>query len=236
MAPDDLNAPLGQDKGKKHWKPPAALPHLVAGVLGLFALAVGAWAIFANDPLGGEPVAVIATKQPESSAPAKREGASDGVNHANYDGPASKKPADASVTVKIATPPPGSKTVTIIDGSSGKTQEVTIPGNAPDKTPKEPGEAKSAPDPKLTEPTRHGAIPIIGPHGERASVIFAHPRQLPAGKSDTPQIAIIVAGLGISASGTADAFAKLPAPVTFAIAPYGADLGALAARAARGQA
>ncbi|HTQ82747.1 MAG TPA: divergent polysaccharide deacetylase family protein, partial [Pseudolabrys sp.] len=31
--------------------------------------------------------------------------------------------------------------------------------------------------------------------------------------------------------GTADAFAKLPAPVTFAIAPYGAGLGALAARA-----
>jgi uncharacterized protein len=229
VAPDDLNAPLGQDKGKKHWKPPAALPHLVAGVLGLFALVVGAWAIFANDPLGGEPVAVIATKQPGTDAPAKRGGASDGLNHANYNGPANKNPGDASVAVKIA-PPPGSKTVTIIDGSSGKTQEVTIPGNASDKMPKEPGEAKSAPDPKLTEPTRHGAIPIIGPHGERASVLFAHPRQLPTGK-DTPQIAIIVAGLGISASGTADAFAKLPAPVTFAIAPYGADLGALAARA-----
>ncbi len=61
--------------------------------------------------------------------------------------------------------------------------------------------------------------------------MFAQPRELPADKKDVPQIAIIVGGLGISASGTADAFAKLPAPVTFAIAPYGADLGALAARA-----
>ena len=55
---------------------------------------------------------------------------------------------------------------------------------------------------------------------------------MPAGKTDLPHIAIIVGGLGISASGTADAFAKLPAPVTFAFAPYGADLAALAARAA----
>ena len=231
MAPDDLNAPLGQDKGKKQWKLPAVLPHVVAGALGLFALVVAAWAIFGNDPLGGEPIAVVATKQPGNAAPAKREGASDGVNHARYDGPSEQKPADASVAVKIVTAPPGSKTVTIIDGSSGKSQEVTIPGNPSDKMPKEPGEAKDAPNPQLTEPTRHGFIPIVGPHGERASAIFAHPRQLPAGKNDTPQIAIIVAGLGISATGTADAFAKLPAPVTFAIAPYGAGLGALAARA-----
>lgn len=41
----------------------------------------------------------------------------------------------------------------------------------------------------------------------------------------------MIGGLGISASGTADAFAKLPAPVTFALAPYGADLTKLAERA-----
>ena len=231
MAPDDLNAPLGQDKGKKQWKLPAALPHVVAGALGLFALVVGAWAIFGDDPLGGEPVAVVTAKRSGADAQAKREGASDGINHARYDGPAGEKAADAAVAVKITSLPPGSKTITIIDGSSGKTQEVTIPGKAADKAPKAPTEAKPAVDPKLSEPTRHGAIPTIGPNGARASVVFAHPRQLPPGKSDAPQIALIVAGLGISASGTADAFANLPAPVTFAIAPYGVDLPALASRA-----
>jgi polysaccharide deacetylase 2 family uncharacterized protein YibQ len=226
VASDDLNAPLGQDKGKKHWKPPAALPHLVAGALGLFALAVAAWAIFANDPLGGEPLAVVATKTPGAAEQAKPGGPSDGEHHARYDGPADGKPVDtAAVAVKITTPPPGSKTVTIIDGSSGKTQEVTIPGNAVGSAPKTPA------DPKLSEQTRRGAIPTVGPDGARASAVFAHPRQLPAGKTDAPRIAIIVAGLGISASGTADAFAKLPAPVTFAIAPYGANLDRLAARA-----
>ena len=42
---------------------------------------------------------------------------------------------------------------------------------------------------------------------------------------------MIVGGLGISASGTADALAKLPASVTFALTPYGADLEKLAERA-----
>jgi polysaccharide deacetylase 2 family uncharacterized protein YibQ len=41
----------------------------------------------------------------------------------------------------------------------------------------------------------------------------------------------VIGGLGISASGTADAFAKLPATVTFALAPYGTDLEKLADRA-----
>ena len=91
--------------------------------------------------------------------------------------------------MKIVTPPPGSKTVTIIDGSSGKTQEVTIPGNAEEKTPKTPGEAngavKDAPDPKLSEPSRHGAIPVIGPNGARVSAVFAHPRAIAGGQDAT---------------------------------------------------
>ena len=86
-------------------------------------------------------------------------------------------------------------------------------------------------DPKLLETTRHGSIPKIGPDGTRPSARYAHPRQVPPNKKDVPVIAIVVGGLGISASGTADAFAKLPATVTFAVAPYGADLEKLAEHA-----
>ena len=86
-------------------------------------------------------------------------------------------------------------------------------------------------DPKLLETTRHGSIPKIGPDGTRPSARYAHPRQVPPNKKDMPVIAIVVGGLGISASGTADAFAKLPATVTFALAPYGADLEKLAEHA-----
>jgi polysaccharide deacetylase 2 family uncharacterized protein YibQ len=225
LAPDDLNTPLGQDKGKTRWKLPAAVPQIVAAVLGLFALVVAGWAVVGNDPLGGEPLAVVATAKSDAAAAKGSGGAADGLEHSHYDGPGDHKPNGDGVAVKIVTPPPGSKTVTIIDGSSGKTQEVLIPGSGADKSGKPPAE------PKLSEPSRHGALPIIGPKGERVSTLFAHPLKLGADKRDAPRIAVIVAGLGISASGTADAFAKLPAPVTFAIAPYGADLPALARRA-----
>jgi polysaccharide deacetylase 2 family uncharacterized protein YibQ len=125
----------------------------------------------------------------------------------------------------VEPPPPGSKTVTIIDGSSGTRKEYTIPGGG------DGGSQRPLLDPKLIEGTRHGAIPKVGPDGARPSSRYAHARELPAGKKDSPIIAIVIGGLGISASGTADAFAKLPASVTFALAPYGADLEKLADRA-----
>ena len=223
MALDDLNAPLGQEKRKKLPKLPAAGPQMLAGILGLFGLLVASWAIFVNDPLGGEPVAVVAAKR-SAGTNVKPDG--DGKVHSRYDGPAAtvSNPALAAAT-KAASPPPGAKTITIIDGSSGKSQDVIIPGNST-------GGASKAPlDQKLLETTRHGAIPKIGPEGARPSVIYARPRQLPPNQKDSPRIAIVVGGLGISASGTADAFTKLPGPVTFALAPYGTDLEKLAEHA-----
>ena len=227
MASDDLNAPLGQDKKKGLPKLPVAAPQLLAGMLGLFGLLVVAWAVFVNDPLGGEPVAVVAAKPP-AAGQAKQDSDGDGKQHSRYDGPAGTAPdpaATAAAAAKAKAPPPDSKTITIIDGSSGKSQEVIIPGNSS-------GASSKAPlDQKLLETTRHGAIPQIGPDGIRPSALYAHPRQLPPNKKDSPRIAIVLGGLGISASGTADAFSKLPAPVTFALAPYGADLEKLAERA-----
>ena len=221
MAPNDLNAPLGQDKRKRPSKLPAAAPQILAGVLGLSGLIVLAWAAFVHDPLGGEPVAVVATKLPPLTQ-TDRDVDSDGKQHARYDGPAARAPETAAAPQ----PPPGSKTVTIIDGSSGARQQVTIP---------DPSSSTTAPnmllDPKLLETTRHGAIPKIGPDGTRPSARYARPRQIPPNKKDSPVVAIVVGGLGISASGTADAFTKLPAAVTFALTPYGVDLEKMAERA-----
>ena len=218
---DDLNAPLGQDKPKRLPKLPVSAPQLLAGALGLSGIVVVAWAALVNDPLGGEPTAIVATKMAPPTAGA-RDSDSDGKQHARHDG-LTAAPPDASAAKVIEAPPPGSRTVTIIDGSSGARQQVTIPGN--------PDGAKPLLDPKLVEATRHGAIPKIAPDGARPSVRYAQSRQLPANKKDNPLIAVVVGGVGISASGTADAFAKLPAAVTFALAPYGVDLERLAERA-----
>ena len=225
MPPDDLNAPLGQDKPKK--RPiPAAIPQIFAGTLALLGIAVIAWAIIVNDPLGGEPTAVAAisspAKKPDSASEAQQQ-------HSHHDGTTTvAAPANTSTSAGAASAPPGSKTVTIIDGSSGKHQDVIIPG-------KSSGNGSKAPlDMRFVESTRHGTIPKIAPNGMRPFTLYAHPRQMPAGKGDAPRIAIIVGGLGISASGTADALAKLPAPVTLAVAPYGAALDNLAERAQAG--
>lgn len=222
MAPDDLNAPLGQDKRKGLPKLPAAAPQILAGALGLFGIVVVAWAIFVNDPLGGEPTAVVATGSPVIP---QAKPAGDGEQHSRHDGPPSDQAPSTNVVIPAAAPPPGSKTITIIDGSSGKHQDVVIPG-------KSSGLALKAPvDQRLLETTHHGAIPKIASDGVRPFTLYAHPRKLPADKTDAPRIAIIVGGLGISATGTADALAKLPTPVTLGFAPYGADLDRLAERA-----
>ena len=222
MAPDDLNAPLGQDKRKGLPKLPAAAPQILAGALGLFGIVVVAWAIFVNDPLGGEPTAVVATGSPVIP---QAKPAGEGQQQSRHDGPPSDQAPSTNVVIPAAAPPPGSKTITIIDGSSGKHQDVVIPGKSSGLAPKAPVNQR------LLETTHHGAIPKIAPDGVRPFTLYAHPRKLPADKTDAPRIAIIVGGLGISATGTADALAKLPTPVTLGFAPYGADLDRLAERA-----
>jgi uncharacterized protein len=220
---DDLNAPLGQDKQKGRPKLSAVTPQVLAGVLGLFGIAVVAWSVFVKDPLGGEPTAVVATG---SLAKTEANPAAGGQQHSRYDGPSSDKAPSANAAIPAAAvPPPGSKTITIIDGSSGKRQDVIIPGKSSGNTLKTPA------DPRFLETTHHGAIPKIASDGVRPFTLYARPRKMPAGKTDAPRIAIIVGGLGISATGTADALSKLPAPVTLAFAPYGPDLDQLAERA-----
>jgi hypothetical protein len=122
VAADDLNAPLGQDKHKRLPKLPVSTPQLLVGVLGLFALTMLGWALFGNDPLGGEPLAAVATVQ---TAP----------GHAKTE--AGGTPVAAAAKLKAA-PPPGSKTVTIIDGSSGQSRNVVIPGKTGDGSAKAP--------------------------------------------------------------------------------------------------
>jgi hypothetical protein len=113
-----------------------------------------------------------------------------------------------------AAAPPGAKTITIIDGSSGKRQEVVVSNT----------DAAAGADDRLTERSRHGPLPKIAQDGSRPSEAYARPSKTIPGKPNTNQIAIVIAGLGISSAGTSDAMKKLPAPVTFAFAPYGGEL------------
>jgi polysaccharide deacetylase 2 family uncharacterized protein YibQ len=235
VATDDLDTPLGQHKAAKRRRTlPVPIPPVIAGGLGLFALVFAGWAMLADDPLGGEPMALVtADRGADNPAPAAEAAASQpaapasvrvGEQPSRYDGPrtASGEPAASPPQ----TVPAGSKTITIIDGTSGKHRDVVVAG---------PGDGKStALDERVTETSRHGPLPKIAADGARPSEIFARPVKAIAGRPTAPRVAIVVGGLGIGATATGDAIRKLPAPVTLVFGPYGGDLERQVARARDG--
>ena len=231
MADDELSTPLGQNAKKKRrrFKMPIRVPHLIAGGLGLFVLACAAWAFMVDDPLGGEPIAIVATGfDPPKSGPALPTVVS-AQGPRSYDGPdapASKQaPAPGSAQPAAAPLPatnPNTKTVTIIDGSTGKRQEVPIATARDVRAPLEQ---------RLLETSRHGAVPRIAPDGARPADIYARAPTPLQGKKDGPRIAIVIGGLGVSANVTRQATEKLPGPVSFAFTPYGADVEGMVASA-----
>lgn len=234
MATDDLSAPLGQHRKKRRAPIRLPIPQLIAGALALFLAIFVLWAAINDNPFGGEPVAVVrihsqpAAPATAASKPAGHPAIAGGPvapgGPGRYDGPAQVPPAAAQG--QAAAPPPGSTTVNIIDGKTGARQEVVVPA---------PGDSIPAPagpkvDQKFLEMTPQGPLPKVAADGVRPADAFAQPVTPIPGKPDAVRVALIIAGLGVSAKDTTDAIAKLAGAVTFAFVPYGSD-AALAGRA-----
>jgi hypothetical protein len=100
--------------------------HWIAGVLGSLVCVVALWALAVDDPLGGEPAAVVAI----TAAPAPKivhamptEAPDAGPGPRRYDVPPSGGPDQARPPAAAGMP---SQTITIIDGSTGKREVVVI--------------------------------------------------------------------------------------------------------------
>jgi uncharacterized protein len=217
---DDLSAPLGQNtaRRKRRFRLPFTALQALAVLLGLFLAAFAGFAIFADNPFGGEPIAHVAIRE-KSQGDEKSAAMSQTV--ADHDAkPAAKQAASGEP-----------KTVTIIDGSSGKRQNVVIGSDGPDG--KAEGDAPPAMmagiDQRLLEKTRYGMIPIAADGLKPFTVYAAEADRAKAAKM--PVVAIVIGGLGVGAAKTADAIMKLPPAVTLAFTPYGSDPGKLAERA-----
>ena len=212
---DELSAPLGQktERKKRRFRLPFTAMQALAVLLGLVLVVFLSVALFTDNPLGGEPMARVAL----------RNGADD------------KQPAASGQTEPAAKPgtpkaPAGeNKTVTIIDGSSGKRQDVVIGSDAGDKAGAEPATSMTGIDPRLLEKSRYGMIPAVADGLKPFTVYAADADRTKAAKM--PVIAIVVGGLGVGAAKTTDAIMKLPPAVTLAFTPYGADPTKLAERA-----
>tara|TARA_R110000787_G_scaffold5473_25_gene20015 strand:+ start:235 stop:1032 length:798 start_codon:yes stop_codon:yes gene_type:complete len=89
----------------------------------------------------------------------------------------------------------------------------------------------TAPDPGLVEQSSQGPLPVVGRDGREAWRIYARPFD----RTDKrPKIAIVLYGIGPSASAMRAAIQGLPGPVTLAFSPYADNLsdGIATARAA----
>ncbi|WP_024514786.1 divergent polysaccharide deacetylase family protein [Bradyrhizobium sp. Tv2a-2] len=220
---DDLSAPLGQKpaRRKRRFRLPFTGTQGLAVLLGLFLLAFIGFAIFNNDPLGGEPIARVALNGTTDDA--KKE-AGDGKAMEKAAAPAAGH-GETAVTKQASG---DQKTVTIIDGSNGAHHDVVISPESGDKTENAPG-IMAGVDQRLLEPSRYGMIPVATDGLKPFTVYAADADRAKAAKM--PVVAIVIGGLGVGAAKTTDAIMKLPGAVTLAFTPYGADPGKLAERA-----
>src|SRR5476651_1684103 len=142
---DDLSTPLGQKtaRRKRRFRLPFTALQALAVLLGLFLVTFAGFAIFHDNPLGGEPIARVAIRptapedeKPAAAAPAPSEHA---MKSASKQGAAGEQ-----------------KTVTIIDGSSGARHDVAIGSDGADKSEPDTAPAVMAGiDPRLLEKSRY---------------------------------------------------------------------------------
>ena len=219
---DDLSAPLGQQtaRRKRRFRLPFTGIQALAVLLGLFLAVFAGFAIFGDNPLGGEPVARIALRPPATPA--------DPGEKAALAPSGAAEPAAKSAARQAA--PADQKTVTIIDGSSGKRQDVVIGSrDAADTAGSDKVTAMAGVDPRLLEKSRYGMIPVVSDGLKPFTVYAAEADRAKAAKM--PVVSIVIAGLGVGAAKTTDAIMKLPSAVTLAFTPYGSDPSKLAERA-----
>jgi polysaccharide deacetylase 2 family uncharacterized protein YibQ len=226
-AASDLTRPLGveEKRPRRRFRLPVAT--LLIGLSLLVIAAFVAFVAFVDDPLGGEPVAVVAIDRaavpPEPAEPA----------------PAKADPAQPAATSVTQPSTPGrTATASEVEQQSG-VNVVRGPGGSPSsamivRAPEEQaGGALAPPNPALLEAGRQGQLPKVGPDGLKPAAFYARPVIVPPTIKDAnpPRIAILIGGMGISQNGTSEAITKLPPGVTLAFAPYGSDLDGVVQRA-----
>jgi polysaccharide deacetylase 2 family uncharacterized protein YibQ len=208
----ELDRPLGQDRPAPRGKPWVRRLVLAgSGVVGLVVVCLVLVVAMRRDPDGGQPMAtaaiVVKTPAPQAASAPQPANAPQQVQQGQRpQSSAQQLESEAGVTVVR----PGSE----------------VPGSIIITVPDAPGAISlaSAPDSRLTERSRHGLLPKIGPDGATPAQIYARPAGPPPAIKPAGRIALLVGGLGISQSGTAEAIARLPGPVSLGFAPYGAEL------------
>jgi polysaccharide deacetylase 2 family uncharacterized protein YibQ len=220
MARDDLNTPLGFGPDSTGFVTTSVrdIPWggLALGGIAAIAGSLVAFVVITDDGRGGQPQALVPI---ERVAPQRRISVPEIL-------PAQPRGEDVTASIGQSQRALGGQ----IETESGVKVVRRGGGEAPGaliiRIPDELGiRLTPAPDRRLVAKGLYGPLPKIGADGSRPSEIYARPVIMPAKLSaSAPRIAIVVGGMGLSQAATASAIDQLPAAVTLAFAPYGANL------------
>jgi hypothetical protein len=133
--------------------------------------------------------------------------------------------ATPETTAPVAPPPAAEPAVPANPAPQPEIPAASVP------RPAIPIRLSPAPDPALVENGRDGPLPIIGRDGREPWRVYARPFD----PADTrPRLAIVIAGLGLSAIPTASAVDGLPGEVSLSFDSYARELPTWVARARAG--
>ncbi|WP_210260052.1 divergent polysaccharide deacetylase family protein [Hongsoonwoonella zoysiae] len=205
MSSNDLSAPLGLGK-RKIMRLPFGL--VGAGLLVILITTALVWIGVVDDPLGGEPTAVVRLERSLEGLSARDIGVV-GIDPVLNDESSSqtangKREAQKPLGPRFEPNPDLSQTV------------------AAGVTPPIPSSLSIRADSRVMEPGPYGPLPAVSADGLRPLDLYARPAD--NSFPNVPKIAIVVGGLGLSQTTTQMAIEKLPPETTFAFAPYGSSL------------
>ena len=236
MAVDDLKRPLSLAKRQTgdfvRWLKKLNFQTLAAGLAAGVIFIVFIWSRFFGDPLGGEPVAVVAIEKPSAADLNTGEGggSGDALVLRPDDGSGTGQPGQSDDSTQIR----------IFRGNEAEPQVIPVPRSTADGGSATPGEVVviqpgvetqvtslgPVPDSDLIERTQFGLLPQRGPAGKIPAEIYARPFDIERFQQpgSPPIVAILVTGMGLNGSLTDEAIRVLPKEVTLAFAPYGNNL------------
>lgn len=199
MSSEDLTAPLGMGKRRLDRLPFGLIG---VGILCVIFTTVLVWIMVVDDPLGGEPVAVL----PLDAVVA-------GVTSQDIEVVEIRPGIGGDLGPNLR--PESSRDLLgprydMVQRPDGLGLDAPVTG------------LSINPDSRVSERSDHGFLPKVSDAGVRP--LDAYSRPILREFTSIPKIAVIVTGLGLSETGTQNAISNLPPDVTFGLAPYGEDL------------
>lgn len=191
-----------------------ALAITSTAILGMIAAMIG-WFVMRADPMGGEPVVVIAIDADNRPVSAKTVANVPDVKELSPLVPLPGETSDQQNLPQKAFTGPQIPIAGVAEGAATPASASAAPG----------GPLTPVPIRSVVETSRYGPLPKIAADGRRPSQLYARPSG-PAtpGPGNSARIALLITGMGLSEVATTQAIQSLPGPVSLAFGPYGRNL------------